>query len=59
MSFASFIPLRWRQFIYSACAFAAALQQVWHFIPEAYDAQVMATLTIVSGALALGNTNPR
>ncbi|MBI4935853.1 MAG: hypothetical protein HY828_18380, partial [Actinobacteria bacterium] len=45
-----------RQFVYSLFALIAALQQVWHFIPKEYDAQIMATLTIVGGALALGNT---
>ena len=55
-TFASFIPLRARQVIYSLFALIAALQQVWHFIPAEYDARMMATLTILSGALALGNT---
>ena len=55
-TFAAFIPLRARQALYSVFALAAALQQVWHFIPADYDARAMATLTIISGALALGNT---
>lgn len=55
-TFASFLPLKFRQVIYSLCALIAALQQVWHFIPAAYDAQVMSTLAILAGALALGNT---
>ena len=57
MSFGSFIPLRVRQLIYSVCALGAGLQQVWHFIPEEYDARLMGTLAVLAGALALGNTS--
>ena len=58
-TFAAFIPLRLRQALYSLFALFAALQQVWHFIPAEYDAKAMATLTILSGALALGNTGDK
>lgn len=56
MSFASFIPLRVRQVIYGVCALVSGLQLIWHFVPQEYDAKVTATLGLISGALALGNT---
>lgn len=58
MNFGSFIPLRVRQVIYSACAFVSGLQLIWHFIPSEYDAKVTGTLGLIAGALALGNTKP-